>query len=248
VLSLTEQAAEFRHKVENNLPAAIQSVINMPSDATRMCGGEDVIDHNLLRIIQTYTSLVKIAPSDADISGNTTQVIKKLKAKLNETIAQYTHAAETPQHINLKHKALLRLKRWEPTGAVGNGMSESESIFQEVATLESALIKEGSLTILSCNMDGSLSKRPDPALVPLVSHTRHMRVVVEEIIGLINIAKDQLSKPYDPKIDPSIDPKTLEMILSREMDELIAHIAPEIRFQVVDLKTTATDKEKCILA
>jgi len=236
IARLDEDAYRFRANVEHSLPKAIQNISNMPSDV-----GENVQDNNLLRSIQTYTSIVKIAPfvADSSLLGTTTaaEVINTLKIKLNETIMQFTNVPETPQHISLKHKALLRLERWDPTVAVCHGKNDQISMFEAAADLESVLFKEGSIL-----------ERQDSALVPPVSHERRVHKVIEEISGLIDTAKDQLSKPYDPKIDPSIDPKPFEMILSREMDELIACIAPQLRIDVVKLKTAATDQAKHILA
>ena len=153
------------------------------------------------------------------------QVAKLLHAKLAETLSHWADAPDTAHHISLKHQALLRLQRWEPIENGGNGPTGPASIFDVAIELEEALIKEGSLGTVE------LTSRPIP-------HEMRVGQTFNDIQQLLMKAKASINyvDQFDPKADPPIDTKPFEMILSREMGELIHFVGYQLMAAIDLLK------------
>ena len=236
---LEGRALELRGNVERQLTSArgLLSETTVENDDTQ------VISHaaNLLFFIQTYTSLIKIAPCMVDAStSRAPRILSLLKAKLQETLVQYSRAIETPKHVKHKHHAMLRLQGWEPNESMSR---QHKTMFETASDLEYALQKEGLSQTQGSISDMFLENRVEQC----VSYEHRISKVRDEIIGLICITKNRLDAPYDAKVDLPLDAKSFEVIFSPEMDLLIKHVDENLKRQVCWLKDAVEDKgKKCL--
>jgi len=236
---LEGRALELRGNVEYQLTSARGLFSETPdeNDDTR------VISHaaKLLFLIQTYTSLIKIAPCMADAStSRAPHILSLLKTKLKETLVQYSRAIETPKHVSLKHHAMLRLQGWEPAESISR---QHKTMFETASELEFALQKEGLGQTQGSISDMFLENRVEQC----VSYEHRISKVRDEIMGLIYMTKNRLDAPYDAKVDLPLDAKSFEVIFSPEMDLLIKHVDETLRRQVCWLKNAVEDKgKKCL--
>jgi len=158
------------------------------------------------------------------------KVLYLLVAKLKQTLASCFGKAEAPRDLTMKHHALLRLQRWEPSRvAAANQLDSSineDSLFAIAAQLEAALIGENSLPA---------SYRQ--AMAPPVPHEERKRRVYDELDAAIDDAVGSLggAATFDPQVDLPLDPKPFELIFSTEMNSLIEYVGPQLRVKTYEL-------------
>ena len=170
-------------------------------------------------------------PVTAAAVANATEAAKVLLllvAKLRQTLASCFTKAELPRDLSLKHHALLRLQRWEPSRAAAANQLDSsdDSLFAIAAQLEAALIDEGSLRASDRQV-----------MAPPVPHEERKRKVYEELEQTIDDTVGLLggAATFDPQVDLPLDPKPFELIFSNEMNSLIEYVGPQLRMKIYEL-------------
>jgi len=190
-----------------------------------------------------YVSLVKLhitAPGKSNSSReakvgrvNATQAQKLLCAKFQTLSEQASSQLEWPESIASMHEAFEHLEIFDPPNAGATGQTKRTTI-EAAEELERLLVAEGSIQ----EQDAKISNIRGQ----LGSHGSRAAKLRTEVTDMLDRARCDLERRYDPKFPKPLDAKLFEALTCPQMDNLLTAYAGELKMNIDRLKAKVKEK------